>query len=97
MLATANIGKLGRGFGEKKFSNGLGGQKFTRKKFLAVSVACIAISWPTLGFKGKTSELLVLNVNSYVRSSLLREVGKVSPGVRHEVPRSECFLLICFY
>ena len=40
--------------------NGLEGQKLARKKSLAVSVACMAIYWPTPGFKGRTWKLCVL-------------------------------------
>ena len=48
------------------------GYKLARKIFLAVSVACMAIYWPTQGFKGRTFKLCVLNrgdFNFCVRSS----------------------------
>ena len=44
-------------------------------KSLAVSVACMAIYWPTPGFKGRTFKLCVLNrwdFNFWVRGSPLR-------------------------
>ena len=44
---------------------------------MAVSVACMAIYWPTLGFKGRTFKLCVLtrwDFNFCVRSSPLREL-----------------------
>ena len=46
-----------------------------RKKSLAVSVACMAIYWPTPGLKGRTFKLCVLtrwDFNFCVRSSPLR-------------------------
>ena len=49
--------------------------KQERKKSLAVSVACMAIYWPTPGFKGRTFKLWVLtrwDFNFCVRSSPLR-------------------------
>ena len=43
VLATANTGEIGRGL-EKRQENGPKGEKKkARKKFLAVSVACMAI------------------------------------------------------
>ena len=46
---------------EKMQVNGLEGSKLARKKSLAVSVACMAIYWPTPGFKGRIFQLCVLN------------------------------------
>ena len=51
-----------------------------KKKSLAVSVACMAIYWPTPGFKGRTFELCVLtrwDFNFCVRSSPRREFSKM--------------------
>ena len=45
---------------EKMQVNGPEGLKWARKKFLAVSVACMAIYWPTPGFKVRTFKLCVL-------------------------------------
>ena len=75
--------KLGRGFGKNagKWTGRVEISKeewvsllvlqaqSARKKFLAVSVACMAIYWPTPGFKGRTFKLCVLtrwNFNSRV-------------------------------
>ena len=57
--------------------NGLEGLKLARKKSLAVSVACMAIYWPTPGFKGRTFKLCILirwDFNFCVRSSPLRGI-----------------------
>ena len=51
--------------------------KQERKKSLAVSIACMAIYWPTSGFKGRTFKLCVLtrwDFNFCVCSSPLRGV-----------------------
>ena len=51
------------------------------EKSLAVSVPCIAIYWPTPGFKGRTFKLCVLarwDFNFCVRSSPLRVTNKQS-------------------
>ena len=48
-----------------------------RKKSLAVSVACMAIYWPTPGLKGRTFKLCVLtrwDFNFCIRSSPLRGI-----------------------
>ena len=71
MLATANTWKkmgevLGENAGERT------GRVEIREKSLAVSVACVAIYWPTPGFKGRTFKLYVLtrwDFNFCVRSS----------------------------
>ena len=53
VIATAkHRRKIGRGFGKMQV-NGPEEQKLSRKKSLAVSVACMARYWPTPGFKGK--------------------------------------------
>ncbi len=55
--------------------------KQERKKSLAVSVACMAIYWPTPGFKRRTFKLCVLtrwDFNFCVRSSPLRGPPKGS-------------------
>ena len=64
--------KIGRGFGKNA---GEWTGREARKKFLAVSVACLATCWPTPGFKGRTFKLCVLtrrDFNFFVRSSPLR-------------------------
>ena len=73
VLATANTGKT-----REKFWKNAG--EWTerveiRKKFLAVGAACIAIYWPTTGFKGRTFKLCALNrweFNFCIRSFPLR-------------------------
>ena len=63
--------------------NGPEGQKLARKKSLAVSIACIAIQWPTPGLKGRAFKLCAVNrwdFNFCVRSSPLRSW----PHVRHK-------------
>ena len=65
--------KIGRGFG-KNADEWTGGVEI-KKKFLAVSVACMAIYLPTRGFKGRMSKHCVLtrwDFNFCVRSSPLR-------------------------
>ena len=55
--------------------------KQEKKKSLAVSVACMAIYWPTPGFKGRTFKLCVLtrwDFNFCVRSSPLRVIQGLS-------------------
>ena len=54
--------------------------KQERKKSLAASVACMAIYWPTPGFKGRTSTLCLLtrwDLNFCVPSSTLRGCPEV--------------------
>ena len=58
VLATANTGKIGRGFG--KNAGEWTGRVEIRTKSLAVSIACMAIHGPTPGFKGRTFKLCVL-------------------------------------
>ena len=60
VLATANTGEIGRGFGKMQV-NGPEGYKEARKKSLAVSIACMAIYWPTPGFNERTFKPCVLN------------------------------------
>ena len=52
MLATGNTGEIGRGFG-KNAGKWTGRVEISKKKSLAVSVACMAIYLPTPGFKGR--------------------------------------------
>ena len=55
--------------------NGPEGEKQARKTTMAISVACMAIYWPTPGFKGRMCKLCVLNgwdFNFCVHSSPLR-------------------------
>ena len=52
VLAIANAGKNQRGFG--KNAGEWTGRVEIRKKFLAVSIAYMAVYWPTPGFKGRT-------------------------------------------
>ena len=66
--------KVGKGFGKNagEWTNWV---EITMKKSLAVSVACMAIYWPTPGFNGRTFKLCVLSrwdFNFFVRSSPLR-------------------------
>ena len=75
VLDTANAGKKSGEVLQKMQVNGLEGRNKARKKFLTVSVACMAIYWPTQGFKRRTFKLRVLNrwdINFCVRSSPLR-------------------------
>ena len=73
VLVTANAGK-----NRERFWKNAGewtGRVEIRKKFLAVSVACMAIYWPTPGFTGRTFKLSVLtrqDFNFYVCNSPLR-------------------------
>ena len=74
VLATANTGEIRRGFG-KNAGEWTGRVEYARQKSLAVSVACMAIHWPTPGFKGRTFKVCVLtewDFNFCVRSSPLR-------------------------
>ena len=74
VLATANIRKIGRGFGKNEGERT--GRSEIRKTSLAVSVACMAVYRPTPGFKGRTFKLCVLtkwDFNFCVRSSPLGE------------------------
>ena len=76
VLTTANVTKLGRGFGQMQV-NGPKGQKLARKKSLTVGLPCMAIYWPISGFTGGTFKLCVLNKwdsNFCVRSSPQRGV-----------------------
>ena len=74
--------KIGRGFG--KNAGERTGRVEIRKEFLAVSVACMAIYWPTPGLKGRTFKLCVLtrwDFNFCVRSSPMERSGlPVSPN-----------------
>ena len=76
VLATANTGKNRERFRKKcRWIDRKCRNKQERKKSLAVSVACMAIYWPTPGFKGRTFKLCVLtrwDFNFCVRSSPLR-------------------------
>ena len=68
---------------EKMQVNGLEGLKLARKKSLAVSVACMAIYWPTPGFKGRTFKLCILirwDFNFCIHSFPLRAQFKVAGG-----------------
>ena len=59
--------------------------KQERKKSPAVSVACMAIYWPTPGLKGRTFKLCVLtrwDFNFFVRSSPLR--GSLQRNTLHK-------------
>ena len=49
--------------------NGQGEKKLARKKFLAVSIVCMAIYLPTLGFKGRSFKLCVLNRWDFISAS----------------------------
>ena len=54
---------------------------------MAVSVACMAIYWPTPGFKGRTFKLCVLNrwdFNFCVRSSPLRDGARRARQQLHQ-------------
>ena len=75
VLATANTGKIWRGL-EKMQVNGLEKQKWSRKNSLAVSVAFMAIYWPTSGFKVKTYKLCVLNTETLISASAAPHCGK---------------------
>ena len=68
---------------EKKAGEWTGRVEISREEILAVSVACMAIYWPTLGFKGRTFKLRVLtrwDFNFCVRSSPLRATRQKSKG-----------------
>ena len=81
VLATINTGKIGDRF--EKNADELTRTVEISGKSLAVNVACMAIYWPTPGFKERTFKLCVLkkwDFNFCVRSSLLR-------GSRVECPR----------
>ena len=59
----------------------ISGQVLEKMKSLAVTVACMAIYWPTPGFKGRTFKLCVLtrlDFNFCVRSSPLQEENEWS-------------------
>ena len=76
MLATANTKKSG---GVLENADEWTRRVQIRKKSLAVSVACMAIYCPTLGFKGKMFKLCVLtrwDFNFCVRSSPLQGVKR---------------------
>ena len=60
VLATANTGKKSREILEKKYRWMDQKGRNKEEKSLTVSVACMAIFWPTPGFKGKTFKLSVL-------------------------------------
>ena len=61
LLATANTAEIGRGFGEKCRWMDRTDRNKQGKKSLAVSVACMAIYWPSPGFRGRTFKLCVLD------------------------------------
>ena len=66
--------KIGRGF-RKNAGEWTGRVEISRKKSLAVRVACMTIHLPTPGFNGRTLELCVLNrwdFNFYARCSPLQ-------------------------
>ena len=75
VLATANTGKIGRGFGKIAGARTGSVEISKEEKSLAVSIACMAIYWPTTGFKGRMFKLCVLtrwDLSFCVRSSPLR-------------------------
>ena len=75
VLATANAGEKKSGEVLEKNAGEWNGRVEIKKKFLAVSVACMAIYWPTPGFKGRTFKLCVFarwDFNFCVSSSPLR-------------------------
>ena len=75
VLATANTGKTWERFW-KNADEWTGRVEIRKKKSLAVSLACMAIYWPSPGFKGRTSKPCFLNrwdFNFCVRSSPLQD------------------------
>ena len=72
VIATADTEKkLGEVWKKCRWMDRKGRNKQRRNKSLAVSVACMAIYWPTLGFKGRTFKLCILNrwdLNFCIRS-----------------------------
>ena len=67
--------------------------KQERKKSLAVSVACMAIYWPTPGFKGRTFKLCVLtrwDFNFCVRGSPPRGRTNTLTTVNTHWQRKDC-------
>ena len=64
-LATANEGKNRERFWKKNACEWTGRVEI-RKKFLAVSVACMAMYWPTPGFKGRTFKLYGVSVGHII-------------------------------
>ena len=90
MLTTAKTEKLGTGFAKNA-------GEWTRrveigKKFLAVSVACMAIYWPSPGFEGKTFKLCVLSRWDF-SDKLVRSAGLPLSAFAHtELPgQGKCF------
>ena len=70
VLATANTGKTRERFMKK--CRWMDRKVEIRKKFMAVSTACMAIYWPSPGFRGRTFKLCVLSRRDFkfcVRSS----------------------------
>ena len=74
VLATANTGKIGRGFGKMQM-NGLEGQKQARKKSLAVSLSRMATYLPIPGFKGRMCKLCVLTRWNLISASAAPHFG----------------------
>ena len=75
VLAIANTGTIGRDFGKNAGEWAASVEISNEEKSLTVSVACMAIYWPTPGFKRRTFKLCVLtrwDFNFCVRSPLLR-------------------------
>ena len=69
--------KIGGGFGENA-GEWTGRVELAKEETLAVSVACVAVYWPTRGFKGRTFQLCVLirwDFNFCVRSGTLISVS----------------------
>ena len=61
VLPTANTGNLGKYFEKNAGEWTVRVEISSRKKSLKVGEACMAISWPTPGFKERTFEFWVLN------------------------------------
>ena len=94
VLATANTGKIGRGFG-KNSGEWTGRVEISKEKSLAVSVTCMAINWPTPGFKERTFKLCVLirwDFDFCVRSSPLWGQGTKVKWT--ELPVGSCLRLL---
>ena len=77
--------KIGRGFG--KNAGEWTRRVEIRKKSLAVCIACMALYWPTPGFKGRTFKLCILtrwDFNFSIRSSPVQGHGgkKVFQGIK---------------
>ena len=63
VLAAANTEKTWERFW--KNAGEWTGRVKIRKKSLAISIACMAIYWPTPGFKGRTFQFYVLNLHNF--------------------------------